>query len=159
MRPPQNAGENLPTSSYRLVSYYCFNEAPAKRGGKRGEGAREQPRGPVASMRPPQNAGENGRGAGGDHPVGLASMRPPQNAGENPDPGHPAHAGYVASMRPPQNAGENHAVPFRLLRHRLRFNEAPAKRGGKRRARRRSYYAASRQPLRAVRCPSSCKTA
>ena len=38
-------------------------------------------------------------------------------------------------MRPPLNAGENlGAMPPRCARTVLRFNEAPAERGGKRRA-------------------------
>ena len=83
MRPPQNAGENPPRTRHAHGGMIGFNEAPAKRGGKRVGRNRDdglvrrfneapakrggkrsdnvcKPKEENASMRPPQNAGENG---------------------------------------------------------------------------------------------------
>ena len=57
MRPPQFAGERLPTRLAMSRSPGGFNEAPAVRGGKAGCGIRRRLR-RLASMRPPQFAGE-----------------------------------------------------------------------------------------------------
>ena len=58
MRPPQNAGESFDVALPAALAGRRFNEAPAERGGKSGDGPRhDQPR--RASMRPPQNAGES----------------------------------------------------------------------------------------------------
>ena len=36
MRPPQNAGEDYETAVLAVRGAACFNEAPAERGGRRG---------------------------------------------------------------------------------------------------------------------------
>ena len=65
MRPPQNAGENRSSAWLALTHIRSFNEAPAKRGGKRGHHHELVLEPHHASMRPPQNAGENQDSAGG----------------------------------------------------------------------------------------------
>ena len=90
MRPPQNAGENVASTTPFATRSMCFNEAPAECGGKR------HVRHHAADVR------------------GLASMRPPQNAGENPGEHHAPRIRHIASMRPPQNAGENGIAIYRV---------------------------------------------
>ena len=134
MRPPQNAGEDGPTSRRCRCRSSSFNEAPAERGGRLRHG-RARRRAARASMRPPQNAGEDAVDDVRRRLLLDASMRPPQNAGEDvladlsPRPPDrrfneaPAERGgrrgdiggrqvppHSASMRPPQNAGEDLAI-------------------------------------------------
>ena len=59
MRPPLNAGENCRTSISPPIFAWCFNEAPAERGGERAMRADAVTTAEIASMRPPLNAGEN----------------------------------------------------------------------------------------------------
>ena len=59
MRPPLNAGENWSPVVAAEQSLFCFNEAPAERGGKRVAHGRRGVGRHDASMRPPLNAGEN----------------------------------------------------------------------------------------------------
>ena len=58
-------------------------------------------------------------------------MRPPLNAGENWATATERSREPRASMRPPLNAGENEKTDAQTTSDCRRFNEAPAKRGGK----------------------------